>query len=158
MSGLDTADLCIDRVLMPETPMPDKKARRRPISPIQFTILLYGSLLAILLLAYYPYDSDKQTVKARVDRPATGFYQNVYAQTVGFKQDRSALSTFDEVMIQQDGTPASTTNGAQLGQLGLGSVAEEPMIDFTQGALEETAPRFVKETEGLMASALVAAQ
>jgi flagellar basal-body rod protein FlgG len=60
------------------------------------------------------------------------------AQTVGFKQDRSALSTFQEVMIQQDGTPASTQNGAQLGQLGMASVAEEPMIDFTQGALQET--------------------
>src|SRR4051812_18010794 len=60
------------------------------------------------------------------------------AQTVGFKQDRSALSTFDEVMIQQDGTPSSTTNGAQLGQLGMAAVAEEPMIDFTQGALEDT--------------------
>jgi flagellar basal-body rod protein FlgF len=60
------------------------------------------------------------------------------AQTVGFKQDRSALSTFQEVMIQQDGTPSSTTNGAQLGELGMGSVAEEPMIDFTQGAIQET--------------------
>jgi len=58
------------------------------------------------------------------------------AQTVGFKQDRSALSTFEELMLQQDG--ASSTNGQKLGELGMASVAEEPMIDFTQGALEET--------------------
>lgn len=60
------------------------------------------------------------------------------AQTVGFKQDRSALSTFQEVMIQQDGTPLATPGGQDLGQLGMASVAEEPMIDFTQGALQET--------------------
>ena len=74
---------------MPENRTPEKKARRRAISPIQFTILLYGSLIAILLLAYYPYDSDKQTVKAHVDRPATGFYQNVYAQTAGFSPEEA---------------------------------------------------------------------
>jgi flagellar basal-body rod protein FlgG len=58
------------------------------------------------------------------------------AQTIGFKQDRSALSTFEEMMLQQDG--ATTTNGDKLGELGMAAVADEPMIDFTQGALEET--------------------
>jgi flagellar basal-body rod protein FlgF len=58
-------------------------------------------------------------------------------QTVGFKQDRSALSTFDEVMILQDGS-ISTPGTHELGELGMASVAEEPMIDFTQGSLQET--------------------
>lgn len=57
------------------------------------------------------------------------------AQTVGFKQDRAALSTFQEFMILQDGTPAKPS---EVGELGMGSIAEEPMIDFTQGALQET--------------------
>src|SRR5687768_10303546 len=58
-------------------------------------------------------------------------------QTVGVKQARSALSTFDEVMILQDGS-ISPPGNHQLGQLGMAAVAEEPMIDFTQGALQET--------------------
>ena len=52
------------------------------------------------------------------------------AQTVGFKQDRSALSTFQEVMILQDGTPLATPGGVQpteLGQLGMAAVASCPM-------------------------------
>ena len=72
------------------------------------------------------------------------------AQTVGFKQDRSALSTFDEVMVLQDGTPTSTTSNTELGQLGMAAVAEEPMIDFTQGAIQETSRDFdlaLEETE-----------
>ena len=70
------------------------------------------------------------------------------AQTVGFKQDRSALSTFDEVMVLQDGTPTSTTANAELGQLGMAAVAEEPMIDFTQGAIQETSRDFDLALEG----------
>jgi flagellar basal-body rod protein FlgG len=68
------------------------------------------------------------------------------AQTIGFKQDRSALSTFDEVMLQQDG--ATSTKGAKLGELGMASVAEEPMIDFTQGALEDTGRSLDMALEG----------
>lgn len=60
------------------------------------------------------------------------------AQTVGFKQDRTALSTFDELMILQDGSPTPGSTGSELGELGMGAVAEEPIIDFTQGALQET--------------------
>jgi flagellar basal-body rod protein FlgG len=41
-------------------------------------------------------------------------------------------------MLQQDGPPGSTASGSQIGELGMASVAEEPMIDFTQGALQET--------------------
>jgi flagellar basal-body rod protein FlgG len=70
------------------------------------------------------------------------------AQTVGFKQDRSALSTFDEVMILQDGTPGAATNDQELGQLGMAAVAEEPMIDFTQGAIQETGREFDLALEG----------
>ena len=70
--------------------MAEKKSRRRPISPIQFSILLYGSLLAVLILTYYPYDSDAQTVKVRANRPADGFYKNVYAETVGFSEAEAA--------------------------------------------------------------------
>jgi flagellar basal-body rod protein FlgF len=70
------------------------------------------------------------------------------AQTVGFKQDRSALSTFDEVMVLQDGTPTSTTANAELGQLGMAAVAEEPLIDFTQGAIQETGRDFDLALEG----------
>lgn len=63
------------------------------------------------------------------------------AQTTGFKQDRSALSTFEEMLILQDGSQAPgplTASGTELGQLGMGAVAEEPMIDFTQGSLQST--------------------
>ena len=56
-------------------------------------------------------------------------------QTTGFKQDRSALSTFDEMMILQQSSSAS---GGELGELGMAAVAEEPMIDFTQGSLQDT--------------------
>jgi flagellar basal-body rod protein FlgF len=59
-------------------------------------------------------------------------------QTAGFKQDRAALSTFDEMMILQEGSPTPGSAGANLGELGMGAVAEEPMIDFTQGALQDT--------------------
>ena len=69
--------------------MSNDMSRRRAISPIQFSILLYGSLLAILVVAYYPYDSDKQTVKVRSTRPATGFYEKVYAETVGFSSEEA---------------------------------------------------------------------
>ena len=34
------------------------------------------------------------------------------AQTAGFKQDRSALSTFDQVMILQQGSPTPNSAGA----------------------------------------------
>ena len=60
------------------------------------------------------------------------------AQTVGFKQDRSALSTFDEMMILQQGSPTPNSAGAELGQLGMGAIAEESIIDFTQGSLQQT--------------------
>ena len=60
------------------------------------------------------------------------------AQTTGFKQDRSALSTFDQMMILQDGSAAQRGLNAELGELGMGAVAEEPMIDFTQGSLQQT--------------------
>lgn len=69
------------------------------------------------------------------------------AQTVGFKQDRSALSTFDEVMVLQngaDGRPADP----QLGELGMASVAEEPIIDFTQGSLQDTGRSLDMAIEG----------
>ena len=60
------------------------------------------------------------------------------AQTAGFKQDRSALSTFDEMMILQDGSVTPPGQHNELGELGIASVAEEPMIDFTQGSLQQT--------------------
>ena len=63
------------------------------------------------------------------------------AQTAGFKQDRSALSTFDEMMILQDGSVTPPGQHNELGELGMASVAEEPMIDFTQGSLQQTGPR-----------------
>jgi flagellar basal-body rod protein FlgG len=69
------------------------------------------------------------------------------AQTVGFKQDRSALSTFDEVMVLQNGGEKLPAN-SQLGELGLASVAEEPMIDFTQGSLQETGRALDMAIEG----------
>ena len=60
------------------------------------------------------------------------------AQTTGFKQDRAALSTFDEMMILQDGSVAPPGRHAELGELGMAAIAEEPMIDFTQGSLQQT--------------------
>ncbi len=69
------------------------------------------------------------------------------AQTAGFKQDRSALSTIDEVMVLQNGMIAPPSN-SQLGELGMASIAEEPMIDFTQGALQETGRALDMAIEG----------
>lgn len=69
------------------------------------------------------------------------------AQTSGFKQDRSALSTFDEVMVLQNGMIAPPSN-SQLGELGMASIAEEPMIDFTQGSLQETGRALDMAIEG----------
>jgi flagellar basal-body rod protein FlgF len=60
------------------------------------------------------------------------------AQTVGFKQDRSALSTFDEMMILQNGPGTAGNPNNNLGELGMAAVAEEPMIDFTQGSLQDS--------------------
>jgi flagellar basal-body rod protein FlgF len=60
------------------------------------------------------------------------------AQTVGFKQERTATSTFAEALILQDGKPARITPDGPIGQLGMAAVSEEPMLDFTQGSLEET--------------------
>ena len=60
------------------------------------------------------------------------------AQTVGFKQDRSALSTFDEMMILQNGPGTAGAQNSDLGELGMAAIAEEPMIDFTQGALQDS--------------------
>jgi flagellar hook-basal body protein len=60
------------------------------------------------------------------------------AQTVEFKQDRTATSTFAEVLILQDGTPAPLTPDAPLVMLGMATASEEPLLDFTQGSLQET--------------------
>ena len=70
------------------------------------------------------------------------------AQTVGFKQDRSALSTFDEMMILQDGSVTPPGQHAELGELGMAAVAEEPMIDFTQGSLQDTGRSLDMALEG----------
>lgn len=69
--------------------MAKNKTHRRVVSPIQFCVLLYGSLLMLLVLIHYPHDSDKQTEKVRISRPAAGFYQQVYAETVGFSQEEA---------------------------------------------------------------------
>jgi len=60
------------------------------------------------------------------------------AQTVGFKQDRSALSTFNDVLILQDGTPLAARTDGSVGRMALAAVSEEPMIDFTQGSVQQT--------------------
>jgi flagellar basal-body rod protein FlgF len=69
------------------------------------------------------------------------------AQTVGFKQDRSALSTFDEVLVLQNGSIAPPTS-SELGELGMAAIAEEPIIDFTQGPLQETGRALDMAIEG----------
>jgi ubiquinone/menaquinone biosynthesis C-methylase UbiE len=68
--------------------MPEKKPRRA-ISPIQFTVLLYGSIMLLMVLFHYPYSTDKQTEKVRANRPASGFYEQVYAETVGLAPDEA---------------------------------------------------------------------
>src|SRR4051795_13161660 len=60
------------------------------------------------------------------------------AQTVGFKQERTASQTFAEALIQVDGTPAKLPAQDEVGRMGMATVAEEPLLDFTQGALQET--------------------
>ncbi len=60
------------------------------------------------------------------------------AQTSGFKQERTATSTFAEALIMQNGTPAPLTPQGPLGNLGMATASEEPLLDFTQGALQET--------------------
>lgn len=70
------------------------------------------------------------------------------SQTTGFKQDRSALSTFDEMMILQDGSVTPPGQHGELGELGMAAVAEEPMIDFTQGSLQDTGRSLDMALEG----------
>jgi flagellar basal-body rod protein FlgG len=70
------------------------------------------------------------------------------AQTSGFKQERTATSTFAEALIQQDGTPAPIAPRGPLGNLGMATVSEEPLVDFTQGALQETGRAFDVALEG----------
>lgn len=60
------------------------------------------------------------------------------AQTSGFKQELTATQTFAEALIQQDGTPAPIAPPSSIGQLGMATVSEEPLLDFTQGALQDT--------------------
>lgn len=70
------------------------------------------------------------------------------AQTIGFKQDRAALSTFDEAMILQTGQNTAGMLSTELGDLGMAAIAEEPMIDFTQGAIQETGRTLDMALEG----------
>lgn len=57
------------------------------------------------------------------------------AQTVGFKQERTATSSFAELLVLEQGTPSPD---GPIGELGMGAVSEEPLLDFTQGALQDT--------------------
>ena len=58
------------------------------------------------------------------------------AQTVGYKQELSATSTFDEQLLMQQLGPRATP---EIGRLTTSTVAEAPIIDFaTLGALQET--------------------
>jgi SAM-dependent methyltransferase len=70
--------------------MAKSKTRKRAISPIQFSILLYVSLLTLLILSHFPYATDKQTEKVRSNGPAAAFYEQVYAVTAGFNPDEAA--------------------------------------------------------------------
>jgi flagellar basal-body rod protein FlgF len=57
------------------------------------------------------------------------------AQTVGYKQERTATATFAQQLLMEQLGPDATPN---IGTLSTATVAEEPMLDFTQGSLEET--------------------
>jgi flagellar basal-body rod protein FlgF len=70
------------------------------------------------------------------------------AQTTGFKQERTATSTFAEALIQVDGTPAPLAPNPPLGQMGMATVSEEPLLDFTQGALQESGRNLDMALEG----------
>jgi len=73
------------------------------------------------------------------------------AQTTGFKQERTATSTFAEALIMQDGSPspmAPTGSRGPLGQLGMAAVSEDPLVDFTQGSMQETGRAYDFALEG----------
>lgn len=67
------------------------------------------------------------------------------AQTVGFKQERTAAMSFAEMLVYEQGGP---TPDAPLGELGMGAIAEEPLLDFTQGSLQQTERSFDLALEG----------
>ncbi len=56
------------------------------------------------------------------------------AQTTGFKQERTATTTFDDQLVYQQ----TALEGRPLGQLGLATVAERPGLDLSQGPLQST--------------------
>jgi SAM-dependent methyltransferase len=56
-----------------------KPARKRRISPIQFTILLYGSIVTVLTLAHWPYATDDASrPSSGKTKPAEAFYAAAY--------------------------------------------------------------------------------
>lgn len=57
------------------------------------------------------------------------------AQTTGFKQDRTATATFAEQLVIEQ---SALNNGQRVGPLTLSNVAQEPVLDLSQGALRET--------------------
>src|SRR5258707_5381716 len=72
--------------------MPQQAGARpkRRISPLQFCAILYFTPLLILILFHYPYATDPQTEKVHIPGQATGFYKQVYAETVGFTKEEAA--------------------------------------------------------------------
>jgi flagellar basal-body rod protein FlgG len=57
------------------------------------------------------------------------------AQTTGYKQERSAATSFsDQLLVQLGGDP----NGAQVGPIMLTNAAQPPDLDLSQGALRAT--------------------
>ena len=57
------------------------------------------------------------------------------AQTVGYKQERTSTATFAQQLLMEQLGPDARP---EIGTLATATVAEEPLLDFTQGSLEET--------------------
>ena len=55
------------------------------------------------------------------------------AQTTGYKQERTATTTFAQQLVFEE---AARANSGERGPLGLSNVAEEPELDLSQGSLE----------------------
>ncbi|MCC6177611.1 MAG: flagellar hook-basal body protein [Chloroflexi bacterium] len=67
------------------------------------------------------------------------------AQTTGYKQERTASSTFDLALLLEQ---ANLSPAQAIGQLGMAALSEEPLLDFTQGALQESGRSLDMALEG----------
>ena len=89
-------------------------AKRRRVSPLQFCILLYGSLLAILDVLHFPYSTDPAGPATGGTQASEDFYKQAYTTPVSLtkveqeKEDAYALKA--KSSADQQGIPDDVRN------------------------------------------------